>query len=673
MFHWTLLTPPVRVGARSPLRSLAGAVLLLGAPAAADDAVNAPPAARPAFVLGEELEGDSGRSGATAPFDMVVADMDLDGDDDLIASRHFFGIVLYENDRGRLTLLNGPRRDQAGLDVPPGVRIVHAGAGLLDQVGAPAIVVSSVRTGHGDLKLEVQARRRGRGPSILRVACSDEIEVVEGPDDSWQRRSATELDIRLPAKDERLSLRIRPKERTPHWTLSQHQDDDKPSRRPLPFRVGGDLDQLDGDTLRFWSQDPHGMAWAQVDGSPEPDLVVVRGGSRGRLQDLGIDKDHLVYRYVGRANARFQPVTGLLPPDPGRGRGAAWVDVDNDGRPELYLTNRDGLPSLLFFDPAQGRYQDRAASVGLDAVCSELGAWVDVDDDGWQDLVSICQEGLFVAHNLGVGAFRIVPGDQLGLPPDVGGPPAKGWLREDAIQVLDIDGDDRLDLWLAGVGKERRHRVLLGQPDGGFVDATQRLGLADAQGVRDLRPVDADMDGYEDALVQDGSLALLWNRGGQGFERIELAQLADQLGGIDPTKATGLGLDLDDDDRTDLVVAGGEWRVLTNTTPGPARSLQVRLDSGERPPPVGTLLRARYADGHTRRIRFGSHASSALSQSLSTIPVALPAPGALQSLQVRWPGRTTWQDVPVPADATLVVIPVPPAQVWEDSAAAPQP
>lgn len=614
--------------------------------------------ARPSFSLGPHVDAGGRQDGLSAPFDLLVSDMDLDGDDDLLLSRHFFGLLLFENDQGGLVALNQPQRDQAGLDVPPGVRTAFGRAGLVDQVDGPAVIAWVVRTAEAELELVLRGRQKGRDPKTLRVQAQAPFEVVQGDPGTWKALSPTRVDLEVPRRGRELRYRLRPKEHTPRWSLQQLDRRGDLSQEPLPVYLGEDLDRFDQARLEWWSDDPHGMAWAQLTGSPEPELVVVRGGNLGTLQEQGIVKEHGLYTWVGQPGARYQAVPGAIPADPRRGRAAEWIDIDNDGLLELLVTNRDGPASLLVWRPGEQRFEERADTHGLDAVCSEQGAWLDLDQDGWQDLVSICEDSLEVAHNLAVGAFVIEPGQGWGLDLPQLGPPPRGWLREDALQVLDINGDDRLDLWMAGLGEGRVHRVLLARDQAGFADATDALGLGQARGVRDLRPVDADMDGWLDALVRDGDgLALLWSQAGQRFERIPLEHLVDDLGGLDPDKAVGVGLELDGDGRTDLFVGGGEWRVLLNRTDGPARALDVVLDSGQRPPPVGAELRATYADGHLQRVRVGSHARSGLSQAFPPVRLGVPAPGALRKLEVRWAGSELWQEIPVGEERIVVEVP----------------
>jgi len=591
------------------------------------------------------------------PIDVLVGDMDGDGDDDLIANRHFFGLLLYENVSGALELLDRSGRDDAGLDVPPGVRTMFGAAGIEGKVQGPGVIAWQPRMANGELDLVLRGPAEG-GPASLRISSHDRLEVERG--EGWTQVSPSEVQLPFAPGGADVKLRVMGQGRTPRFDLAQLDPSGALAANPVPFYMGGDLDRFPGPRLDWWSIDPHGMAWAQLMGSAQPDLFVVRGGNVGKLTTVGVRKEHLLYRYQGAAHARFAPVPDALPPDDRRGRSAEWVDIDGDGHNELYITNRDGDNELMVWQPEHQVFQERAAAHGIGATCSELGTWLNVDQDGWQDLVLLCDGRFDVAHNLGKGAFTIEDGSRYGLRlPDLGKAPA-GWLREDALHVLDLNGDDRLDLVVGEAGKDRRLLVYLGQ-EHGFREATAELGLQGERDTLDVRPFDADMDGWIDLLVAGASPHLLWNRGGRSLQAIPLAELVE--GGVEavvPDHALFAPLDLDGDGLLDLALCGKSWRTAHNASAGPGRSLSVFLDAGTDNPPVGTLLRATYADGHVQRQRYGSAGRTSLSQAFSALRFGLPVPGAITRLEVQWAGHGAWLPVPVPTGERTIHVPVPP-------------
>ena len=110
------------------------AVAALGA-GDVDDSEMAPdappaPAAVPLevlFTLDEDAFAAPPAPGFTVPFDVVTADMDLDGDADLLVNWHDLArLELFENDGGRFHLLNPAGDDRSGLFENPGLANLYA-------------------------------------------------------------------------------------------------------------------------------------------------------------------------------------------------------------------------------------------------------------------------------------------------------------------------------------------------------------------------------------------------------------------------------------------------------------------------------------------------------------------------------------------------------------------
>lgn len=126
----------------------------------------------------------------------------------------------------------------------------------------------------------------------------------------------------------------------------------------------------------------------------------VRSAERAWFEDI-----------TDRAGLNFVHHTGtnFFMPDQ-MGSGAALFDYDNDGRLDIYLVQNAGpnsrWPNRLFHQEADGRFQDVSARSGLDATGHGMGVAVgDVNNDGWPDVLLTEYGAVRLFLNQGNGTF----------------------------------------------------------------------------------------------------------------------------------------------------------------------------------------------------------------------------------------------------------------------------
>lgn len=188
-------------------------------------------------------------------------------------------------------------------------------------------------------------------------------------------------------------------------------------------------------------------------------------------------------------------VTGGPPRGMGNKLGAAWGDYDNDGDPDLFLTNVG--PEILYRNDG-GSFTDVTAEAGVagpdDAVESSSPAWFDYDNDGDLDIyVSTWNGRNRMYENDGDGTFTDVTA-ATGL--DNSGPNAGStW----SSLPFDVSGDGLTDLYL--VNDYGRNRIMVNQGDGTFADETAARGLEDTGNGMGVTLGDFDNDGTFDIYL----------------------------------------------------------------------------------------------------------------------------------------------------------------------------
>jgi hypothetical protein len=137
----------------------------------------------------------------------------------------------------------------------------------------------------------------------------------------------------------------------------------------------------------------------------------------------------------------------------GDGRGLAFGDFDNDGDLDIFLPKYGG-PSRLFRNNGNGTVTDVAVQAGVDAIGNPRGAsWVDVDNDGYQDLFVAEGEGYNsrLYHNNGNGTFTDVA--------------AAAGVQKDAATAMsawaDYDQDGDLDFFTWSGSSQAGHTLHL--------------------------------------------------------------------------------------------------------------------------------------------------------------------------------------------------------------------
>ena len=324
-------------------------------------------------------------------------------------------------------------------------------------------------------------------------------------------------------------------------------------------------------------------------------------------------------------------------------------------------------PDVLLRGDGRGGFADITAAAGLDVVPPRYGLgllFADLDDDGRPDLyVANDSVDNTLLHNRGDGTFEDVS-SLSGAASDMGGRAQAGM----GVDLGDVDGDGRFDLAVTNFSDETNALYRsLGPLQ--FRDATASAGLAAAS-----RPMlgwgvvlaDLDADGQLDLFVANGHVYPQADLPGTGTAYAQPCQWFPGVTGSGSAGAPRFGPDafpddrphkgraalagdLDDDGDLELLVLtlDGPPLLYLNRTDDPSRHLAVSLSDGPREAFGATLtLTWTDADGATRSAsRQKLSARGFQSSGDPRLHFALPPGATLDAAEVRWPGGERQQVV----------------------------
>jgi hypothetical protein len=235
----------------------------------------------------------------------------------------------------------------------------------------------------------------------------------------------------------------------------------------------------------------HGAAWGDYDNDGHLDLIVT-AGNPGEYHNM-------LYRNNGDGTFSWNtegPIYTETLPDSGF-HAPSWGDYDNDGLLDLFLAGHDST-NRLFRNNGDDSFERITDSVVVNERGSSAGrAWVDYDNDGDVDLfVSNLDTPYknFLYRNDGSGAFTEVTDS--GLTDRVEHTLASCWA--------DYDNDGFLDLFLAG---SQKNSLYHNDQDGTFTSIADSVLVTDADelpaiaGFSSCAWGDYDNDGFIDLFV----------------------------------------------------------------------------------------------------------------------------------------------------------------------------
>jgi enediyne biosynthesis protein E4 len=443
-----------------------------------------------------------------------------------------------------------------------------------------------------------------------------------------------------------------------------------------------------------------GVAIGDYDNDGLPDVFITGVGGNHLFHNDGHGKFHDVTSALGAGDSTKD-----------WSMGAAFVDYDNDGKLDLFVCNyvqwspeidrakSYELPNIgraygpprnfagtfpcLYHNDGQGHFSDVSAKAGVQVKDPATGlpmakslavAPVDVDNDGWIDLV-VANDTVpnFLFHNQHDGTFKEI-GARSGVAYDAYGL-VRGAMGIDSARFRN---DDKLGIAIGNYANEMNALYVAQRDSLLFADEATRegVGLASQKLLKfGLFFFDYDLDGRLDVLTANGHLEpeinrvqsnqqyqqpaqLFWNSGGSkgaSFLPVPAEKCGNDL--LKPIVGRGAAFaDIDGDGDLDVVLTqiGGSPLLLRNDQNLHHHWIRLKL--------VGTKSN-RDGIGAWIKVRVGGHTLSRqvmptrsyLSQSELPVTIGLGDATNLDSIEILWPGGPTQKINPPAIDRVTVI------------------
>lgn len=227
-------------------------------------------------------------------------------------------------------------------------------------------------------------------------------------------------------------------------------------------------------------------AWGDYDKDGFVDLYITNSAG-----------DRKNYLYHNNGNSSFTKIiTGSMVTDALSSRSVNWTDIDNDGDPDLFVSNENNQNENIYRNDGMGLF----TKLNTGPLLTNLGntmssSWADIDNDGDLDVFLANDQGfnsLFM--NNGSFNFTKLVNDTLVKTPS----------RSFSSAWSDIDNDGDLDLFVTnafGTAKKQLNFLYINDGAGHFTRNSSDIVARDSSWSYGCAFGDYDNDGFEDLAV----------------------------------------------------------------------------------------------------------------------------------------------------------------------------
>ncbi|MDH4474628.1 MAG: CRTAC1 family protein [Fluviicola sp.] len=258
--------------------------------------------------------------------------------------------------------------------------------------------------------------------------------------------------------------------------------------------------------------DSRSVCWIDVNNDGYADLFITNGKKGGENNLL----------YLNKRDGTFSTITGdPIVNDNMPSVGSSWADSDNDGDLDCLVTNWYNQPNLFYENRGNGKFRlSKNAPITTDFGYSETAAWGDYDNDGLVDLYVTHSEGNLsnvLYHNSGGNNFTKI----------TTGVPVTDKFTSRSVTWTDFDLDGDADL-LVGNENQQFENLYRNDGAGNFVAVSlEEIAGYNPGNTMSTNSIDFDNDGDLDFFFanDNGFNDLLRNNNDGTYSRLNEAEI----------------------------------------------------------------------------------------------------------------------------------------------------
>lgn len=289
--------------------------------------------------------------------------------------------------------------------------------------------------------------------------------------------------------------------------------------------------------------DSRSINFVDVNNDGWEDLFITNGPGSGQNNML----------YINNAGIDFTLLTNdPIVEDNSASDGATFADADNDGDMDAFVVTWHGQKNYFYENNGDGSFTYRQDLLsGSTGTYSETASWGDADNDGWIDLYfTNSYINLINQYYTNNGDLNFSPLNSSILVNE--SEPSRN------VQWIDIDNDNDQDLFITNESNQKNN-LYLNDGEGEFTQVENSVLTQSAKGSMSSSWADIDNDGDLDVFVanaayfQQQNNQLFLNQGNGAFEAINSGDIVNDSG----CSYGSAFADIDNDGDEDLIVANG--------------------------------------------------------------------------------------------------------------------